>query len=788
MKRARKIPLVSLIGGLLAPAVSSAQPFIDQLGAAQTTDHQRVKQTFDQYFSGRWTGRGSGYKQFQRVLQFHAERAQADGTLPNAAAHIRDAVRALETIPRVARTTAWSFLGPTDTVPGQVGLANALSLTPGMGRLNVVEFDPSDGNVIYVGSASGGLWRSNDAGSSWRPLTDRAGLMAISDIAIDPRDSRQIFLLTGDGEGFILPSVGVFVSRDGGDTWTGTGLLFPPDKLVWGFRLLINPVDPDTLLAATSQCIYRSTDAGATWKVVADGNFRDLEFHPADPSIVYASTTTQILRSADGGASWNLVSGSRFGDNHPVPTTRIALAVSPASPDVVYAVAGNENGFAGLWRSDDAGKTFPQPPRSSTPNLLGASPQGTDNLSHAWYDLALAVDPDNVDRVFVGGINIWSSMDGGQTWTLSGQWQEALKAQYAYVHPDIHRLVIKGGQVYAATDGGLWTIGGAYAGWTPLSRGLSITEIFSVCAGPGANGTVMYGAQDNGTNLLIGPIAVQLWGGDGTICQVDPSTNYLYMASQFGDIFFSADGGANFTRAWPNSPAPAPSGSYVTPYQLHPQLPQYVYACYQDVYLGLRGTFGVNTFIWQQLTAGALGTGLGTAMRVAPSNASIVYVAKAATLLQPAALFRSDGLVWQQITGPWPSNSVSISGVAVTASDANRVAVSLSGYVDGAKVFYSADGGGIWSNLSANLPNVPTGAILFEDGAKNGIYVGTDVGVFYRNDSMSAWALMGDNLPRVIVRSLVVQPGTNRLIAGTFGRGVFKARLIDPPAGVATVE
>ena len=751
------------------------------LGEDSSTNYQALRSALEQYIKSLQSARGSGRTQLRRILQFYANRLEA-GWLPNPAVLNRLAIRQLGALRRVPGAT-WTFLGPTKTLAATVGPANALSLTPGLGRLNFIELDHQTGTV-YAGSASGGLWSSDDNGESWKPLTDSAGLMAVSDIAIDPRNSKHLFLLTGDGEGFLLPSSGVVVSEDGGETWADTGLHFSSSELVWGYRLLINPKSPDTLLAATCEHIYRSTDDGKTWTVVADGVFRDMQFHPTNPSIVYASTTTQVLRSGDGGRTWVLVAGVMTPLPDPVPSTRVALAVSPASPDVVYAVAGGPNGFAGLSRSDDAGKTFVL--RSIAPNILGASPQGTDNLSHAWYDLTIAVDPTNADRVYVGGIDIWSSADGGRSWTLSGYWQEALSAQYPYVHPDIHRLVTDAGRVYAATDGGLWILGGNFSTWTARNNGLAITEIFDVCAGPGSSGKIMYGAQDNGTNVLIGELAAEVWGGDGTICQIDPSSaaeNDVYMASQFGNIYFSANGGAVFTPAWPNYPAAPPAGAYVTPYQLHPQIPQYVYACYADVFLGLRSTSSWGSvFKWSQLSAGALGPVPCSAMKVAPSNAQIVYVAK------PNALFRGVGLSWQQVTWPWSSHSVTITDVSVSGTNPDRVAITLSGYRSDAKVFLSSDGGNSWNNLTANLPNIAANAILFENGAKNGIYLGTDIGVFYRNDDMVDWALMGDNLPRVIVRSLVVQPGTNRLLAGTFGRGIFKIRLVDPPPDANILE
>jgi photosystem II stability/assembly factor-like uncharacterized protein len=763
---------------LLAPTGPGGAAF---LGEGSSTNYQTLERALDQYIKTLQSARGSGRTQLRRILQFYANRLES-GWLPNPAVLNRLAIRQLDGLPRVPGAT-WTSLGPTETRAAKVSPANALSLAPGMGRLNFIELDHQTG-TIYAGSASGGLWSSDDEGESWKPLTDAVGLTVVSDMAIDPRDSKHLFLLTGDGEGFLLPSSGVVVTNDGGGTWTDTGLRFSSSELIWGYRLMINPTSPDTLLVATSQHIHRSTDGGKTWTAVADGVFRDMKFHPTNPSIIYASTTTQVLRSADGGRTWLLVAGMISPLPDPVPSTRVALAVSPASPDVVYAVAGGPNGFAGLSRSDDAGQSFVL--RSISPNILGASPLGADNLSHAWYDLTVAVDPTNADRVYVGGINIWASADGGRNWTLSAYWQEALSAHYPYVHPDIHRLVMERGRVYAATDGGLWILGGSNPTWTARNKGLTITEVFNVCAGPGSSGKIMYGAQDNGTNVLMGELAAEVWGGDGTICQIDPSSKSqddVYMASQFGNIYFSSNGGAVFTPAWPNYPALPPAGAYVTPYQLHPQLSQFVYACYADVFLGQRSSSGWGSvFKWSQLTAGALGEVPCSAMKVAPSDAQIVYVAK------PNALFRGVGLSWQEVTWPWSSHSVTITDVSVSGSNPDRVAITLSGYRSDAKVFFSSDGGNSWSNITGKLPNVAANAILFENGAKSGLYVGTDIGVFYRNNDMVDWALMGDKLPRVIVRSLIVQPGTNRLLAGTFGRGIFKTHLVDPPPEVMIVE
>ena len=746
---------------------------IHRLTETLSTTPNQLETKLSDHFTARKTGRGSGHKQAKRVVDLLQQRSSGDHKVQNFPAFTADAVEKVQAdrapIRGLAHKPAWTFLGPSKFVAGEVAPTSKLTFTPGLGRLNAVAVDPSDLKRIYVGSASGGIWRSNDAGSTWEPLTDKAQSLSYSDMVVDPKDPRTLYALTGDGDGRILPSIGVLKSTDHGASWERTGLQFRGDTLVYGYRLSIDPADPSHLLAATTMGLYRTQDSGKTWELVSQGSFFDVRFAPGSNTVIYASTSDSVLRSTNGGASFSVVQReTSLGKVY-----RIELAVSPAAPDMVYAILAGESGFFGMLRSTDKGETWFV--RSVKPNILDASPNGNLNISQAWYDMAIAVDPFNADIVNVGGINTWRSMDGGVTWERTSFWQYASK-EGIYVHPDVHRMMYVGNKFFVANDGGLYLSEDNGTTWTDLSEGLAITEAFRVASGVGDDGPIYFGAQDNGSNLLEDETAIHIWGGDGTECLVAPDNDKrVFICQQFGSLYRSVSGAFSFSQAWPNAPSAAPKGaSYIMPYQLHPQAPQVIYAGYVDVYLGIDTGRSIN---WTKLTNGVLGKSGCVDLKVAPSDARIVYAAK------PGALYRSYGPIWNKIPNGW-GGTASINRVEVDPEDPLHVWVVLSGYIDGHKVYErskTATGIYEWRNITGDLPNIAFYAILAEGGADKGVYLGSDIGIFYRNEKTKRWAFVSEDMPRVIVRDLMIPEGSNRLLAATYGRGIWETDLINPP-------
>jgi photosystem II stability/assembly factor-like uncharacterized protein len=782
---------------------------------------------YDAYFARRGSGRGSGYRQYSRALEFTAPRLYPSGDLVNTTAltwfnHFR-AVRAPEFLAaRQAAVTAgigtgnWRLMGPLQSLE-QADAGDA-------GRVNVVAFDPADAMTIYMGTPLGGLWRTQDGGATWTSLTDGLPMIAVTDIAVDPQERSTLYVLTGDGEGGEAnhgpPSIGVLKSVDGGEHWTTTALVWNSAQRHYGHRMAIHPRVPAILLVAATAGLLRSTDGGGTWQTALSAGvqnpFWDVLFHPLDASVVYAATTTDVYRSLDAGETWTRLEGGlpSFTDrSDPNFSNRIRLAVTSASPDTLYVLYGSRFGFTnGLYRSDDRGNTFekrsstmpvskdpnaPRPVDLTKPNILGYNPNDFESQSN--YTLALTVSPTDADRVHVGAVDTWRSDDGGRTWKQTSRWFGPGEAKY--MHADMHFLAYRDGAIYSANDGGLYRSDDAGETWTSITNvtsAFSIALVYHVCGTPHDENLFYYGAQDNGTyRLLLNGATKRMWTGDGMACQIDPrDTNIVYSSYVRGELLRSdkaleePDGGVAIRPRVGDEPVPGP---WLTPYVLGPQDPDSVYACYADVWLSPdRGS------TWKNLSNGALGASKQCVqVAVAPSDPRVIYVAKDAEwdamhmighgdprtpFLGGGGVFRSSdgGRTWQLISSELPLAKAGLTNLAVSPTDARKAWVTFSGYSSGVKVFATDDGGMSWKNVSSGLPNLPTNAIAAKRGETNGIYVGMDSGIYYHDDRLDGWVPFADGLPNVVVISLLIDELRGRLIAGTFGRGVWMTDIASP--------
>ncbi|KXJ04817.1 hypothetical protein AC249_AIPGENE26522, partial [Exaiptasia diaphana] len=197
------------------------------------------------------------------------------------------------------------------------------------------------------------------------------------------------------------------------------------------YEILMDPTNPQRMIASTNGGrIYRTTDGGANWAFAAvSSSCKDIAFKPGDPNTIYAAGAT-VNVSTDGGATFTQITSG-------LPTaSRFALAVSPNQPDWVYTVAGGGNGLIGVYRSTNSGQNYST--RTTTPNILGYSATGGDNNSQAWYDLVMSADPTDANKIFIGGINIWRSTDGGTNFSIAAHWTGS--GGSPAVHADQHVL------------------------------------------------------------------------------------------------------------------------------------------------------------------------------------------------------------------------------------------------------------------------------------------------------------------------------------------------------------
>jgi PKD repeat protein len=647
----------------------------------------------------------------------------------------------------------WTLLGPTTTT----------SSGGGAGRLNCVRFDPSNPNTIYVGAPAGGLWKSTNGGLNWTTTTDRLAVIGISDVAVDPTDSKTVYIATGDGDAGDTYSNGVLKTTDGGLTWNPTGLNFniPNTRLV--YRLAINPSNHLMIIAATSAGIFKSVDGGGTWAKCLNIPTREVVFKPGDPSVVYAVSSSTFYRSVDGGNTFaSVITGL------PLSSTvcRLAIAVTAADPTYVYVLGSTASTytFKGLYLSTDQGKTFTA--QSTTPNVLGFSSTGNDNQGQGWYTLSIAASPVNKNEIIVGGVNVWRSTNAGVSWTLNASWTGGGGAPY--VHADIHMLSYlpgSGTTAFAACDGGFFKTSSNGSNWSDLSNGLQIGEMYRLgCSQTNAN-IVIQGWQDNGTNEYNAGTWGQVYGGDGMECFIDYSNaNYMYCETYNGNLQRSTNGGGFFGTITSGITG---TGAWVTPWLIDPVTPATLYAGFQDVWKSTNR--GTN---WTKISS--MG-GTLTILNVAPSNPAYIYAGGTSNL----SMTSNGGTTWTNLTTTLPGNG-SLTHVEVSATDPNTIWITYSGYNANSKVFKSKDGGHTWTNLSASLPNLPVNCVVNQSGSPDGVYIGTDVGVYYRDTTMANWAFFSNGLPNVKVDELEIQKSAKKLRAATYGRGLWETSLYDP--------
>lgn len=714
---------------------------------SENPNFNEIMTQFESYWEGREIGKGKGYKPMRRWEYQWGPRLNEDGTFPAAGRNLEAFNSYLKTHSGENRSsmTAWESLGPSSNTSGYAGT----------GRVNSVGFHPTNSDIIYVGSAGGGIWKTTNGGDTWTPISDFIGSIGVSAIIVDPLSPETVYIGTGDGDASDNYSIGVLKSTNGGSTWSTTGLDWATSSTNLIRAMVMHPDDVNTLLLASNDGIYRTTNGGTSWTKEQSGNFYDIELKlEANSNTFYACTKTQIYRSTDSGNTWSstyTLSG----------TNRIALATSADEPTYVYALASKSSGsgFKGVYRSTDSGQSFTE--RSTSPNLLGWQSNGSDSNGQGWYDLVIAADPNDASSIHVAGVNHWRSTDGGANWTIKSTWNGAGSVQE--VHADKHALEWQDDNtLWEGNDGGLYKTTDNGDNWTDRTSNLVISQLYKIGVSE-QDEKVIGGLQDNGTKLRnnSGNWSDEI-GGDGMDCAINPNNaNVLYGSLYYGDIRRSTNGGSSWTNI--SNAIPEESGedaAWVTPYVLDPSSPSTIVVGYENVY---RSTNQGNSWtkIGDNLTTNAL-----LYAEVAPSNSNYIYVGRGSQMWKTT----DGGSHWTSPGGP--GNNTAMVKAAPNAPE--TIYAVRQNFSNGNKVYKSTDGGTNWTNITGNLPNIPANCIALHDDGEETIYVGMDVGVYYRNNSTSDWVLYNVDLPNVQISEIEIKEQTNEIYIATYGRGVWK--------------
>lgn len=714
--------------------------------------------------AGENEGKFESYTEYKRWEWFSEQRVYPTGKFPSPELILSEHKKFIDNTSAAGRNTNFK----TTSSNTWVNLSSPnmpVAAWAGMGRVNCLTFLPGNNNTLFIGAACGGVWKSTNGGQTWAVLnTDQLPALSITSICIDPTNTNNIYLATGDNftgiAGSLKPghySAGIFKSNDGGLTWVQAGMPSLQAQQFIPQQMIIDPVTPSIMLLASNTGIWKTIDNGTNWTLEQAGFFYSIEFNPLNHLVVFATDWQGLWRSNSNGTNWVYRGGG-------YPNTfgfagRVTLAVTPADTNIVYTWGKITNNTSRFKKYTNAGNTFNGFVNMTDPYAI-AQPYG-------YVDLAIGVSKTNALNVMVGGLTTAKSMNGGTTWVQASDYVNNLLPNY--FHCDIKKIMFEpgsGSKLYALHDAGVAVSTDNSVTWNNISNGLQITEIYKVASDPSNPNIIYYGAQDNGSNRWndTNDSIELLVGGDGFQSLVDPNNPMiLFTSAQIGNFKKSIDGGATFFSASPGQTLWNP------PFKFNPLNSQTMFAgCVaglkKSIMGGLQGSY-VN------MTIGALS--FVSAFDVSKADTNYQYAASRDSMIRTT----NNGANWTLITPGLPVNLAGITYITCSASDPNKLWVTFSGYSAGNKVFMSNDGGNTWINYSGTLPNIPVNCMVYVEGSNDEVIIGTDFGVFYRDTSMSDWISFNTGLPNVIVSHLDIHYGAMKLRAGTYGRGLWETDL-----------
>ena len=679
------------------------------------------------------------------------------------------------------------------------------------GRVIGFAVDPKNPAHYFVAVASGGVWKTINAGNTWTPVFDNEGSYSIGAIVLDPKNPLVVWVGTGENNSQRSVSYGngVYKSEDGGRSWKNVGLKTSEHI----GRIAIDPKDSNIVYVASQgplwgpggeRGLFKTTDGGKTWKnilnISENTGVTDVVIDPNDPNTLYCASyqrrrhmwtlinggpESAIYKSTDAGATWNKL---RAG----LPTVelgRIGLAISPVDSNVLYATIEAADRKGGIFRSSDRG---------------GSWDRRNEFDSTAMYYAHIVADPKDVDRVYVMNVFLMVSDDGGRTLRRLGEKSKHVDNHEIWIDPENteHYLVGCDGGVYESFDRG--------SNWE-FKANLPVPQFYDIALD---NATPFYnvygGTQDNfsfggptRTRSASGIVNSDWFvtnGGDGFRSQVDPEDpNTIYASLQHGVIvrFDKRTGERIGIQPQPGPKDDPPRWNWDTPFIISPHLHTRLYMASDRLYRSDdrgdswttisgqlsrdldRDKLPVMGRVWSidAVAKNASTAFFGNASAVAESQKKegLIYVGTDDGLVN---ITEDGGKNWRRLEKfPGVADMAYVSKIITSNHDANTAYVSFDNHQNADFKPYllkTTDAGRTWVSLAANLPkNGPVWAIAEDHVNPNLLFVGTEFGLYFSVDGGQKWIQLKGGLPTIAVRDLVIQKRENDLVVGTFGRGIY---------------
>lgn len=707
------------------------------------------------------------------------------------------------------KNLAWQHLGPTN-ISGR------------MTDIAVVE--PKGKNyTIYVAGASGGVWRTLNEGTTWEPVFQNDASTSIGDVTLAPSDPNTIWVGTGEANIFrsSMAGAGVYKSTDAGETWNYMGLgdthTIP--------RIVVHPTNPDIVYVAASghewtdnedRGLYKSTDGGESWTKILYKGVRtgaiDVVMHPGDPNTLYVSTWqrvrekwndprnesfydgSSIYKTTDAGASWTEISD---GLPDAVHRGRIGIDIAASNPDVIYAFVDNYESLreadedetdaygrprgpvikgATVFRSDDGGGRWRQ---MSETNSYMEGLSGT----YGWVFGQMRVDPNDENKIYVMGLALNVSEDGGKTFR-----------QLPGMHGDHHGLWIdpeNSDYLVNVNDGGVAISYDAGDNWRTFYEDLSLVQFFNVSLDMDEPFRAYGSIQDHGSRRGVVDLSrgrhripAVTWesapGGEGSRQAIDPTDpDIVYSAGFYGTISRTVMSTDKRTSIMPDRVDEDYSlrGQWLAPFIISPHNPRVIYHGMNYLFRSMdRGKD------WKVISPDLTHNNLDElgdiryqtlfSITESPFQFGLIYVGTDDGRIH---MTRDHGESWTELTGRLPYKKW-ISGIIASAFDEGTVYLAQNGKRDDdftPYLYRSTDFGQTWDSISDGIPSGPINVVREDPKNENVLYVGTDIGAYVSLDGGENWHVLARDLPSTFVSDLKVHPRDDILVASTHGRGMY---------------
>jgi len=755
----------ALISLFLLGAASSlfSQKVYKELMGDNTVNFYDVCAEADRYFETHDKDvKGSGWKGYQRWKADNEYKYYPSGDRSATDPFFAEKAfrRFLSQNPQNTRQlfpNGWEELGPSiiDSITGHYAA--------GLGRVEDLYVDPNNANLIYLGSRSGGFWKTTDGGSNWEGgSTDFLVASGVNALTVSPTNPDSILAnIQNSQNGY---SHGLYRSIDGGSTWTQSN--FNPGNVGFGglgdnfrvYKLAYHPTVPNLIFIGTNDGLFRSDDNLQTWtRLLTAFDVSEIDFHPTDPSVVYVYDRRSNFRdnvhvSSDGGLTYtasNTISGNNNADGK--------LSVSPVCADCIYFASNN-----GVWKSLDQGAnfTFISNPNTSTDGFV-VNDQDTTNMIYGNIDVFRTINGQTFNQA------TWWSLGSGQHG--AGNLSDNFFNSNVYVHAD-HRVAKSiNGVIYIGTDGFLCKSSDKGATWEILNQGTGIRENYRLGTSQSNHYVTMSGSQDNGTSIRKQDQWVEFYGADGMEAIIHPLNSDWMMGSfQFGGRRRTEDGGLTQIAGEPIGESGSGVANWLAPLTYDPNDQMRIYHFSRDIFVS--EDFGL-TWSFKGSPSGISSTIQIAA--IAENNSDIMVISQGANIEKST----NGGSSFTSIRNGLPSST--IQDIAFDPNDDDVMIVVYASYQNnGEKIYLTTDGGNSWTNITGNLGDMPIRSVVIDHSPDSHIYLGAEIGIYTKPMSGSNWTLYNTDFPNTTTRELEINDGSNTLKAATWGRGLWEYALV----------